>query len=378
MKNKKRGRPKKLGALLLSKRRAAKKYDGLGVVVSTEPKKKRGRPKKFVVVETEPIPVVQTEAEIEAEKIRKSLHHVTANPEVQHWLDTGVPELNGVFGSPTRGIAYGMLYNIWGPPSQGKSLVIEDICGMAQAQGAKCAWMPLEGPFDPTFAQKRGIDTTKLVLFNQRVIQTGKAADPEDQGKKKGKKKKKLGEPRLMNIEEICDEAELWMKNNARENPGGTMFLAIDTVAAMLTDVENEAGITEQNMNTMQAHPKFLGKLLRRWSGYAAAWNVMIFMINQFRQKPGVMFGNPDYQPGGNAFQHYAASIVYMHRMGGGEIKENNQRVGYCAVLRNDKNKVGHGSQERRRAGMLYRFGYKTKYCNINLLKKKIAKDITG
>ena len=56
--------------------------------------------------------------------------------EIKDWLDTGYPPLNQILsGDPTRGLPYGRIIEIFGPPSAGKTALACDL--MISAQKAK-------------------------------------------------------------------------------------------------------------------------------------------------------------------------------------------------------------------------------------------------
>lgn len=49
-------------------------------------------------------------------------------------------------------------------------------------------------------------------------------------------------------------------------------------------------------------------------AAYVNRSNALMFICNHIREKPGVMFGNPEYEPGGNAFQHARSVATLVHR----------------------------------------------------------------
>jgi RecA/RadA recombinase len=298
----------------------------------------------------------------DAEKIRKSLGHTSVSLPVSHWLDTKIPELNAVFGSEEHGLSYCAAYEISGLEGSGKSLLAQDIAAMAQAEGAEIAWMPLEKKLDKDFARRRGLDPDKIEIFDQRVIRG------------EGKKAK----PRLITGEELCSELEDWMMRVGTKKPTGKRFVCVDSLAALTPAAKIEVSIEDQNMRTMMSHPMLLSMVMPRWAAMAQAFNVMLFCLNQIRSKPGVVFGNPDYTPGGHSPLHYCSSRVQMRRLGRGVLKKGGAKgpeIGFMGVLRNLKNQIGGGSVEHRRAGFIYKFGFKTLYCSeAKVLGKRAEK----
>lgn len=49
-------------------------------------------------------------------------------------------------------------------------------------------------------------------------------------------------------------------------------------------------------------------------AAYVNRANALMFITNHIREKPGIMFGNPEYEPGGNAFQHARSVATLVHR----------------------------------------------------------------
>ena len=161
---------------------------------------------------------------------------------------------------------------ISGFESHGKTSLLMDLMGKAQKDGATVALWDLENSWDPDWARARGIDPDAVYIFQSEIGQFGK--EKED---------------RMITAQEQCEEIELWMKEERHEeNPEGRIFLAVDAIAAIMTEEEAAAGIQDQNMRTMVSLASFLSKLLRRWVAYAANFNAIIAMVNQLRLAPGV------------------------------------------------------------------------------------------
>jgi len=265
----------------------------------------------------------------EADLVRRKLkHHNTEGEHTPLWMDTGEPELHRVLGSP-KGIPYGRMIELSGNESQGKTLLAIQLAAVAQQEKAYVGWMPLEDPFDGDWAATCGLDPDKLGMFDSYIGKFGK----ED-------------EERLVYAEELFEEAETWMKNIHIKKPGAKIFLGIDSLAAIVTELEDDAGITGQNMRTNFSTPSFLSKLLRRWAARAKVYNAMIVMINQLRNKPNA-FGNPEYTPGGKAVKFHCSVRAQMRRVGDqGKIRQNGKIIGIKGLLYNLKNKTGQGSIE--------------------------------
>jgi recombination protein RecA len=271
--------------------------------------------------------------------IQKKLGHaVSKEKAVKYWLDMGEPLLHTALGSPTHGLPYGKVISLTGFESHGKTAVALEIAAAAQKDGADVAWVDPEDSFDEKWVGKRGLDPAKVALFKTELIEIKN-------------KKGEVTDMRLKTAQELCAEAEEWVKLKHRQRPDGRIFVGVDSVTAFLVEDEEVAGIENQNMRTKTSLAQFMGQLLRRWTGIAAASNAMFLLINQVRIAPGVRFGDPEYSPGGHALLFYASSIARVRRAGGGRILEGDARVGMQGVITNRKNKVGEGSQEGHKVG---------------------------
>jgi recombination protein RecA len=69
------------------------------------------------------------------------------------------------------GIGYGRQTLIWGSKSAGKSTFCLGTLGLAQAAGKKVAFIDSEQSFDPSWAERLGVDTRKLIYTDVKTIE---------------------------------------------------------------------------------------------------------------------------------------------------------------------------------------------------------------
>jgi recombination protein RecA len=81
-----------------------------------------------------------------------------------------------------------------------------------------------------------------------------------------------------------------------------------------------------------------MSQALRKLTALSAKGSVTIIFINQIRMKIGVMFGNPETTPGGNALKFYSSVRIEVRRMA--QIKQGDQIVGNRVKVKIVKNKV--------------------------------------
>jgi recombination protein RecA len=68
------------------------------------------------------------------------------------------------------GLPYGRQVLIWGSKSSAKSSLCLQTIAEAQKEGKICAWIDAEMSYDKDWAEKLGVDTTKLIVSQARTI----------------------------------------------------------------------------------------------------------------------------------------------------------------------------------------------------------------
>jgi recombination protein RecA len=81
-----------------------------------------------------------------------------------------------------------------------------------------------------------------------------------------------------------------------------------------------------------------MSQALRKLTGVISKTKTIVVFINQIRMKIGVMFGNPETTPGGNALKFYASVRLDIRRIA--TIKEGENPVGNRVRVKVVKNKV--------------------------------------
>jgi recombination protein RecA len=83
--------------------------------------------------------------------------------------------------------------------------------------------------------------------------------------------------------------------------PRPTVVFAVDSLAAMLPEDLNNA----DDKNPMGSQAKLHGEGMQLIKSKLGRKNATMLCTNQIREKPGVMYGNPEYEPGGQAVRFY-------------------------------------------------------------------------
>ena len=283
------------------------------------------------------------------EQILESLGMATFLKPHKCWIDLRNEEIHKVYGAP-KGIPSGKMFELAGVEHAGKTLWCLILASLAQLQhNAFVIWIDLEGTWDNAWAKKFGmhLSSSRFYYIKPVAVKFIKVAAG---GSKKIQFRRKAG-AFLQTIEWTFREAEevmLWVKTNYPDRP---IFLAIDSVANMRTEVQEMAGATDQNMATNQARAQFLSNNLPHWCQLASNYDAWMFFINQIRTNPAQAFGNPEYTPGGKALAHNAHSRVWLRKLKGGELLKNGKTIGMKGKCLNKKNKIGGGSEAYHKYG---------------------------
>ena len=212
-------------------------------------------------------------------------------------IPTGALALDIALG--VGGVPRGRVIEIYGPESSGKTTVCQHIIAEAQRMGGICAFVDMEHALDPKYAAQCGVDVENLYV-----------SQPD------------TGEQAL----EIAD---------ALIRSGTMDVVVIDSVAALVPRAEIEGEMGDSHMG-LQA--RLMSQALRKLSGVIKQTNTAVVFTNQLREKIGVMFGNPETTPGGNALKFYASVRLDIRRIQ--SIKVGSDVVGNRTRIKVKKNKV--------------------------------------
>ncbi|RKY38429.1 MAG: recombinase RecA [Candidatus Omnitrophota bacterium] len=200
----------------------------------------------------------------------------------------------GVGGAPR-----GRVMEIFGPESSGKTTLSLSLIAQAQRLSGIAAFIDAEHALDPTYAQKIGVKIKDLLISQP------------DTG------------------EQALEIAETLIRSNAVD------VIVVDSVAALTPRVEIEGEMGDSHIG-LQA--RLMSQALRKLTSAVSKSKTCLVFINQIRMKIGVMFGNPETTPGGNALKFYASVRIDLRRIA--QIKEGENIVGSRVKAKVVKNKV--------------------------------------
>ncbi len=183
------------------------------------------------------------------------------------------------------GLPCGRLVELYGGEGSGKSSLAYRVCGMAQKMGYGAAWIDLEHSFEEDLATLNGCNVDELYF--------SEAFDEEDPDK-------------IFYAEDIMDKIVAICRNAAKNN---IKVVVLDSVANL---IPHAVGVSSANDDTVALLARVLSKTLPKVAQHAAIHDVLVIFINQIREKPGVMFGNPETTPGGRALKFNASVRLRM------------------------------------------------------------------
>lgn len=200
-----------------------------------------------------------------------------------------------------NGLPKGRIIELVGNEGSGKTTLALTLTADAQRAGMNALYVDLEYKVIPKYAEKLGVDPSKLILINPVT-----------------------GDDAMMAVDKLLDT-------------GAIGFIVIDSVANLSTAGEMEKEIFEPNMALTA---RLLSQSIRRLIGKVARTKAIILFINQYRQAIGTMWGNPDRSSGGNALQ-YGISLKFGLRTST-PIKDGPKAIGNEVKVTIMKNQVGN------------------------------------
>ena len=212
-------------------------------------------------------------------------------------IPTGSLALDLALG--VNGIPKGRITEIYGAESSGKTTVALQIVAQAQKLGGVAAYVDAEHAVDPVYAKNLGVDIDNLLISQPS---TG---------------------------EEALEVIDALVRSNA------VSVVVLDSVAALVPKAEIEGEMGDSHMG-LQA--RLMSQALRKITGSLNKTGTAAIFINQLREKIGVMFGNPETQPGGRALKFYSSVRLDVRRVE--TLKNGTDMVGIRTRVKVVKNKV--------------------------------------
>ena len=197
------------------------------------------------------------------------------------------------------GLPKGRIIEVYGPESSGKTTVALHTVAEAQKQGGIAAFIDAEHALDPVYAKALGVDIDNLIISQP------------DTG------------------EQALEIAEALIRSGAID------IIVVDSVAALVPRAEIEGDMGDSHVG-LQA--RLMSQALRKLTGSIKKSNCVAIFINQFREKVGIMFGNPETTTGGRALKFYSSVRLDVRKID--TIKQGDKVLGSRTRVKVVKNKV--------------------------------------
>ncbi|HEX6489596.1 MAG TPA: recombinase RecA [Candidatus Dormibacteraeota bacterium] len=212
-------------------------------------------------------------------------------------IPTGALPLDLALG--VGGLPRGRVIEIYGPESAGKTTVALHVIAEAQKLGGVAAFVDAEHALDPIYASRIGVNIDDLLI-----------SQPD------------TGEQALEIVEVLV-------------RSGAVDVIVIDSVAALVPKAEIEGEMGDSHVG-LQA--RLMSQALRKLTAAISKSNCCVIFLNQLREKVGIMFGNPETQPGGRALKFYASVRLDIRKVE--VIKSGLDSIGARVKVKVVKNKV--------------------------------------
>jgi len=212
-------------------------------------------------------------------------------------IPTGALPLDLALG--VGGLPRGRVVEIYGPESAGKTTVALHVVAEAQRLGGVAAFVDAEHALDPIYASRIGVNIDDLLI-----------SQPD------------TGEQALEIVEVLV-------------RSGAVDVIVIDSVAALVPKAEIEGEMGDSHVG-LQA--RLMSQALRKLTAAISKSNCCVIFLNQLREKVGIMFGNPETQPGGRALKFYASVRLDIRKVE--VIKSGLDSIGARVKVKVVKNKV--------------------------------------
>jgi len=196
------------------------------------------------------------------------------------------------------GVPRGVITEIFGDESIGKSSVCLQLVASAQKIGLRCLWADVEWSFSPTYAESLGVDNSKLGLIRER-----------------------FAEATLDAIEEAVDS-------------GKWDLVILDSVGGILPRAEAEKGAEGK---TIGGQAGLVAKFCRKIVPLLRIHNVALVVINH--SFIDIMSGKL-LTSGGKKLGYHKSLSIRLKQKQGVSVKQGDRKVGKVVIGEVRKNKM--------------------------------------
>jgi protein RecA len=236
---------------------------------------------------------------------------------IKRWVSTGSKQLDYIIANRRNGgLPEGRIIEIYGPASIGKSHIAIQVARTTQQMGGIVIYIDTENATNPENLAQLGVDVSKKFIY----------ADPSC----------------VEEVFTLIESTITKMRASKKEMP---VTIIWDSLAATPAKAELEADYSKEFMG-LQA--RALGKSFRKITQVIGNNNILLLVLNQTREKIGVIYGDNLTTPGGNALRFYASVRIAL--TGGSKIinEKTEELIGINVVASIVKNKVARPFRKAR------------------------------
>ena len=230
------------------------------------------------------------------------------------------------------GLPVGRLVELYSDEGAGKSSAALTMLGAAQRQGATTVLIETERGFTKERARVLGVDPEELILVQPLHL-----------------------EEALATIESVFDSLDPKL---------GPALVVFDSLAATPTKAEVEEGISEKMR--VGGSSKIMSHAMRVITQKVERSRACLVIVNQTRDKIGVMFGDNKTTPGGNALKFHAS--LRLSILGGKAVKVGERHVGKDITMMVRKTRLTE-PHRKARLRFMYKTGFDNDWAILNLAK---------
>lgn len=239
-------------------------------------------------------------------------------------IPTGIADLDRILTprhhqeTGAGGIPRGFAYEFYGPYAGGKSSLCHMLMASVTKAGGFGFWADAESSYVGEWAQKYGVVTNRVLLWNGDRLNEGEQAH---------------GEWFLDKLEKVAAS-------------GAIQLAVVDSMTALQPREIHEQAL-DQNAR-VGAGARMMSRFMPRITTAARKGNCAVIFINQIRQKVGIVYGNPETTPYGEAPKFYSSLRLRISRMPKSEtgIMKDGVQIGLRSNVLVEKSRFGPPGEE--------------------------------
>jgi recombination protein RecA len=230
------------------------------------------------------------------------------------------------------GLPKGRLFQYYGPPGSGKTLMA--MLAMKEAQHSdprsQQMFIDAEGTFDPNWAESLGVDASRVILVDKTTAVIGRNCFEMILGVPKEDKK----------THELVGKSKDGLLDLIVAGKLNINMVVLDSLGAIMPPGEDISRVGKMNMSLLA---RFLTTTFRKLSLEANKAQVPFIFINH--KKDGMdPYGSDHTFSGGNSYSHFLSANIYFEPVNRADAKildENEDRIGATIRATIEKSKFG-------------------------------------